>query len=548
MITPVDEHGETLQVRNADYQATFDADGLTYTPVDATGGVGIDLATIDRGGRPIDLVPRRWTPNGDVASRALGDGLREQVTARSGEVEWDVVLAHEPAGAGDLTVRAGLSGTVGRPVRTADGTAWQLTAAGGVPIRLGETVVKDAQGFELHRALPDVATGQVSLTVPHEVLAGARYPLVVDPTVGSPTTVRNAASVRTSVAFDGEDWLVVWDENEVFGAQVQGDGSRVQPIGPISVTGDARTDWFADVAWNGSSFLVVWQDEFSGTDTDVLARRVNRAGFPTGGVIPVSTPTSQQRLPAVTAAGSTFYVAWDDNRAGNFDIFGARVGADLSLPDGIGVAVTTDARSETFPDVAWNGTHLLVVYGLVGTNGEDVYARRVNTSAAPVGDAFPVSTNAGHQTGPAVASNGSDWLVVWSDNRNNIHDTQRGFDIIGSRVNGSGVVLDGGINISVKPGQQSGPAVAFDGSYLVVWREGTPAFPEDDVFAGRLTSAGVPQDGTGFPVAADPDDLEGGLDPAVAPGPGTNRWAVEYELFTDYPDGTASLQQRIISK
>jgi hypothetical protein len=60
---------------------------------------------------------------------------------------------------------------------------------------------------------------------------------------------------------------------------------------------------------------------------------------------------------------------------------------------------------------------------------------------------------------PAVAFDGTNYLVVWQDGRGTY------YDIYGARVSRAGVVLDpGGFAISTATREQRMPAVAFDGT------------------------------------------------------------------------------------
>jgi len=126
---------------------------------------------------------------------------------------------------------------------------------------------------------------------------------------------------------------------------------------------------------------------------------------------------------------------------------------------------------------------------------------------------------AGRQTFAALAFNGTNYLVVWMDDRSG---TGSGFDIFGGRVSPDGTVLDpDGIAISFA---RSGcgpcivrPALAFDGSnYLVVWRKDVAG--SSDIYGARVSPAGVVLDAGGIPIATGPGSEDG---PAVAFG-GTN--------------------------
>src|SRR4051794_18947967 len=114
-VTPVRGDAGTLEVNGGNYRSTFQNSGFTYHPAAAAGSLAIGTESLVRGGQRIGVDAGRWTARGDMAGRDLAPAVREQVTARSGAVEWDVVLAAEPAGQGDLVLRAGIDGVVGKP-------------------------------------------------------------------------------------------------------------------------------------------------------------------------------------------------------------------------------------------------------------------------------------------------------------------------------------------------------------------------------------------------------------------------------------------------
>jgi hypothetical protein len=97
------------------------------------------------------------------------------------------------------------------------------------------------------------------------------------------------------------------------------------------------------------------------------------------------------------------------------------------------------------------------------------------------------------QRAPAMAFDGTNWLVVWSDNRRQENLT---YDIFGARVSSpSGTVLDsGGILISGNEQQERTPSVAFDGTnFAVIWAApfGIPPGSDDDVVGQRVSTAGT---------------------------------------------------------
>lgn len=171
------------------------------------------------------------------------------------------------------------------------------------------------------------------------------------------------------------------------------------------------------VASNGSLALVVWEDERISSDRDVFGARVSTQGEildPIG--IPICTARSLQTGAKVACGDQNFLVVWTDYRNGNYDLYGARVDFAGNVLDPNGFPISAGSWWESFPDVSWDGTN---------------------------------------------------FFVVWSDDRN----PATASDIFGARVSPDGVVLDDtGIQISFAPVMELTPSVSYNGSiYLVAW-------------------------------------------------------------------------------
>jgi hypothetical protein len=138
---------------------------------------------------------------------------------------------------------------------------------------------------------------------------------------------------------------------------------------------------------------------------------------------PIVVPAAAaQQNPAVAANGTTFLVAWEDQRnsgPGSASIYGTRVTAAGAISDPNGIAISPVGAST--PAVAANGTGYLVVWvdgRNVATTGLDIYGARVNSAGHVLdGSGFPISLGPNDQLSPAVTANGADSFVVWQDGR-----------------------------------------------------------------------------------------------------------------------------------
>jgi hypothetical protein len=264
------------------------------------------------------------------------------------------------------------------------------------------------------------------------------------------------------------------------------------------------------VAGGSSGCLVVWQDDRNsgnpGSGPDIYGARVTSAGVvsdPNG--LAIGRAGYSQNYPAVAASSSGYLVVWEDGRQFwvGTDIYGARVSNSGVVSPAGGSVISTRQNAQQWPAVAASGTNYLVVWTddrNAGTTGWDIYGVRV-TGAGVVSDpnGLAICKAAGDQEEPVVASNGNGYLVAWSDGRN---DATTGWDIYGTRVSTAGLVLDtNGIAICTAPnGQGENLAVAScGGDYLVVWGD-IRTDTSGDIYGARVTSGGTVSDPSGIPI------------------------------------------------
>ena len=341
---------------------------------------------------------------------------------------------------------------------------------------------------------------------------------------GIPISTAAGGQESPALAWNGSNHLVAWADRRddaasyVYGARVSASGTVLDAAG-IAIATAANAQYHASVAWGGSEYLAVWADyrNAASTGSDVFGARLGAAGNVLDAAgIAISTAANVQYYPAVAWGGSGYLVVWMDHRNGiawaESDVYGARVSASGSLLDAAGFPISTAAGGQWFPSVASDGSGHLVVWedGRSGSSG--VYGARVSASGEVLDPSgIAIATASYHQSSPAVGWGGSHYLVVWEDGR----EASGWYDIYGARVNASGSVLDAaGIAISTAPFHQRSPVVAWDGSgYLVVWADARNEVDHEDVYGARVSPAGSVLDAAGIPIATAPESQYA---PAVA--------------------------------
>lgn len=307
--------------------------------------------------------------------------------------------------------------------------------------------------------------------------------LLLDPS-GIPISTGTGGQLVGSVASDGLDYFVVWEDGRagpsrgrIRGARITASGLVLDP-GSIDVSGGAGTGFDRNkldpaVAFNGTVYLAVWLDQRDATTTggDIYGARVANNGVvldPDG--FPISTAPDSQFQVAVASNGIHFLVVWQDKRNGVDHIFGARVDSGGNVLDPGGIPISTNGAQRYAPSVASDGTDYSVVWQVAFG---DIFGSRVTAAGSVLDPAgIAIATATGRQVEPAVASNGLNYAVVWEDWRNG-DNGGLGKDIFAAGISPAGLVLiPNGVSIGTASGFRGDPQVTSDSSrYLAAWED-----------------------------------------------------------------------------
>jgi len=143
--------------------------------------------------------------------------------------------------------------------------------------------------------------------------------------------------------------------------------------GEFPIAADLVTHWFPQVSFDGTNYLVVWQQlPSAGADQSlahIYGARVTAAGAvldsPT---IAISAAPQGQYSPVIAFDHTNYFVAWLDGRAGNaqygrYDIYGARVSPAGAVLDPSGIAVDAGGtQRRNYQRLAYTGTQYLIAW------------------------------------------------------------------------------------------------------------------------------------------------------------------------------------------
>lgn len=303
-----------------------------------------------------------------------------------------------------------------------------------------------------------------------------------------------------SVAFDGTNYLVVWQDSrngsyDIYGTRIKQDGVILDSAG-FAVSSDPYNQKCPAIAFDGTNYLVVWEDYRNSNHADIYGTRISQEGVVLDADdIAISIDTSWRCSPSVGFNGIYYLVVWNDFRNGPSDIYGARIDQSGVVLDSLGFAISTDVWCLASPAITSDNTNYLVVWQDARSGSYDIYGARIDQSEVVLDTlGIPISVCPSDEQYPAVAFDGSNYLVVWSNG-----------DIYGARVSQTGILLDTvGIAISTEPNSQSEPCISFDGvNYLIAWQDNRYSSLYTDIYGARVTPAGVVLDSDGIVISTE---------------------------------------------
>lgn len=342
-----------------------------------------------------------------------------------------------------------------------------------------------------------------------------------------------------SIAFDTENnrYLVAYrkyadSKYQIYAQLIDAAGSAV---GDEFVITTINGDWPA-VAYDSADqkFLVVWQDMRGTTGKDIYGQIVNADGTLAGGNFAISTATGEQSDPAVSYdnANKRFFVAWDDNRSGtNSDIYGQLIKADGTL-SGSNFVISGAADNQTWPSMAYDSANqrFLVIWQSSPPGGEsDLYGQLVNADGSLSGGSFAVSTATKSQSNTSTAYDdiNQSFLVAWDDNRSGAN-----FDIYGQLITADGTLSGSELAISNATNRQQWSSTAFDNinkRFLAVWDDERHGATNSDIYGQFLNTDGT-LSGNNFIVS---NATGNQLQAAVANNSNCGNFLVAYTTYAD---------------
>ncbi|MCO6437214.1 MAG: PKD domain-containing protein [Phycisphaerae bacterium] len=314
-----------------------------------------------------------------------------------------------------------------------------------------------------------------------------------------------------AVASDGNNWTVVNQNTptsaDIVAVRVSPSGVVLDPPTHVLVSGTYYQRSNLHLAYAGGVFALTYDDNYvNGTNTTKLVRfdsNLNLLGAD-------PQPLLDVPLAGLASNGNSFYLVWDRQEPDfSVHVAGSRLGLDGAKLEGNGVNIsgTKQPGYGSSTAVAWDGANWRVTW----SDSPVLWTARVNASGQVLDPGSVIV--AGPRTGPTAGDGVGGLRVVWTELADNNQDILTA-SVSPGNVAGPSQVLSIGAPLQLR----SDVAAGGDG-YMLVFRSSSSS-------AVRILAQ--PLDAAGSPVSSEPIQLDVG---SYLNGPGSPNVAWNGTLY-----------------
>ncbi len=311
-------------------------------------------------------------------------------------------------------------------------------------------------------------------------------------TVLDKESIEIARGVNPDVAFGGTDFLVVFH-----GRHGGISANRVSKAGKLISTGDDykenliiyksdevdTEEYNPRVFYNGENYFVTWFQTKKFEPTKILGVSVNNKGEPLGEVIILASENVRcipfKSYIGLDTDGDMFYIAWiseeptETNQPRKYSISVMKFYKNGEPASTDIVKIHTDnnfSSPHPFPvytqALSVSEEKVLVLWEDTVENSSKIKGTIISKNENTKETSFLISLSSNNQDSPAMAFDGENYFVLWSDNRESPYKS-----IYCAMLSTKGTLLaEESFIVSENEKIDNNPAIAFDGkNYFAVW-------------------------------------------------------------------------------
>jgi hypothetical protein len=323
-------------------------------------------------------------------------------------------------------------------------------------------------------------------------------PVAAEPALVSEASLAKAYTGGIAYGGDKQGYLAAYTgENAqntgVYLRALSAAGTPAATTSQVNLTsGDAQG---GPMVWTGDRYGIAWSDRRD-SDYEIYFNTFGPDGSKLGPDVRITEAPGFSVNPTLGWNGSSFYIAWEDNRSGQFQILAQKVSLDAK-PQGTEQLLASEFQASESPSIAASSIGIGIAWRAGDGLGSTVYFRAYDADLQPLGDTNQIATGANY-IDPAVVFNKTSFVVTYGEK-------------LPFRVFGAALSLQGATQLPPQqlspqgtPGRRAIP-IALGDRLIVVYS--TQAADGYNLFSRTFSSALVPLSDAQQLTTAPGDDL-----------------------------------------
>ncbi|MEO7328062.1 MAG: hypothetical protein ABI193_05765, partial [Minicystis sp.] len=295
-----------------------------------------------------------------------------------------------------------------------------------------------------------------------------------------------------SIVAAGAHQGVLWSDRrtgdfEIFFSVLEGNGSKAL-LDDLRVTSAQGLSLNPSIAFNGSEFLAVWEDARN-MGLHLFGQRISNEGALVGGNMEITKPAQgdSSEAPQIAAGPTNVGVAYLAHEAGVTRVAFQILGPDLA-PSAVPPVTFEDAMgAPAAPTVVWNFDRYVIAWQDLKTPSHALRAVAIAPDGSTLVPPTEITAPGAHNSrAPRLLALGDSLLVVYADDR----DDNGGYEIYARTLSPSLTPLSAELRVtsamgdSVSPMIAAGPGAPF-GDVGILFRDDRAA-AQQNIFFNRI--------------------------------------------------------------
>jgi len=298
-----------------------------------------------------------------------------------------------------------------------------------------------------------------------------------------PITKESTDAFTGPLVFTGSFFASAWEDRrdgdfEIYFNRFDGAAKKLAP--DLRVTRAPEFSLRPDMVWNGSEFILVWDDRREGDDSSrIFAQRIDKDGKLVGGNVPLTPASENGDSARIAASDRGLGLVYNQASGGDRVLTFRTLSFDLASVGGPVVVGRDSVSSHT---LAWSGDRFVIAWDTETTTfGPTIRGATVSRDGAILASARDLTKPASFARSQALLSLGDRLLLFWAE----ISETPR-YSIYSKTISPGLEELTPKQRITTSPRDSVAPSAAFGkgGVGVVTFEDRKSGSPQ--VYATRL--------------------------------------------------------------